>query len=348
MSDALEVSVVLAVRDGERELAATLDGILAQRGVAFEVIAVDDGSRDGTPALLAAAAMREPRLRLVRQERIGLTPALARGCAAASSPVIARHDVGDLSHPDRLARQKALLDRHPEVVLVSCWTACVGPAAEPLYLETKSGEPGRPLDLFVATDPARPVAGPTSHGSALFRRAAYEAAGRYREEFALGQDWDLWCRLGLLGKFAMVGAALYLRRLQPRSLGFGAHDLQRRFGELARAAAARRRAGEDDRDLLAEAARLSARFARERGARLRRSEALGSYHLGALLRELGEPAASAYFAAALRRRPWLLRAWARWVQARLRPRPRRMAAGFDTPEAAALLAAAAAERRVAA
>lgn len=56
------VAVVLAVRDGEHELGATLDGLLGQRHVELSVIAVDDRSRDGTPALLAERATLDPRL----------------------------------------------------------------------------------------------------------------------------------------------------------------------------------------------------------------------------------------------------------------------------------------------
>lgn len=333
-----EVSVVLAVRDGERELTATLDSVLTQRDVDLEVVVVDDGSRDGSAALLAAAANRDPRLRVVSQAPGGLTIALERGCSQARAPLIARQDVGDISHPTRLASQKAVLDQHPEVVLVSCWTACVGPAGEPLYIERQGGEPNAELAIGTGA-PGESTIGPTSHGSVVFRREAYIAAGGYRPEFALGQDWDLWYRLGRLGGFALVGETLYLRQLLPRSLTFAAHDLQEEYRRLARESARCRARGADDSEVMERAARLASRFARERRARLGRGHALGCYHLGCLLRRSGDLRAAGYFAAALRRRPWFARAWVRWAQATFAAAPPNLPTGFDSPEARWLLAA---------
>jgi len=333
-----EVSVVLAARDSSAEATLGAKSILAQAGIALELIAVDDGSTDGTEKELAALAARDSRVRVVRQPAAGLTAALARGCAEARAPLIARQDAGDLSHPARLARQVAFLGDHPRVVLLSSWTACVGPAGEPLYIERQGGDPGVELEIGTGAT-GEPTIGPTSHGSVVFRREAYGAAGGYRPEFALGQDWDLWYRLARLGKFALLGETLYLRRLLPRSLTFAAHDLQVEYKRLARESAQRRARGMDDREVLAEAARFAARFARERHERLVRGEALGCYHLGSLLRRLGDRRAAGYLAAAWRRRPWFARAWVRWAQAILTAARRSAPDGFDSPEARWLLAA---------
>lgn len=338
MNTDLEVSVVLAVRDGGHEALPSAESILAQEGVALELVLVDDGSEKPTADLLADLATRDERIRLFRRERRGLTRALASGCAEARAPLVARQDAGDLSHPDRLARQVDLLRRHPSVVLASCWTACVGPAGEPLYVERNGGEPGIELELGHDSGPDT-EAGPTSHGSVLFRREAYIAVGGYRREFALAQDWDLWYRLGHVGRFALLGETLYLRRLQPRSLTFAAHDLQREYREIARAAARRNLAGASEADLLTRAAALGARFERERGRRLGRAEALGRYHLGALLRAQGDRRAAGYFAGALRHRPWFARAWVRWIQATVAAGSPCPPAGFESPEALHLLGA---------
>ena len=104
------VSVVMSVHNGATDLAATLDSILSQTFTDFELIAIDDGSTDDTPAILAAAAQRDARIRIPTQPNAGLTRALMRGCAEARAPIVARHDAGDRSHPERFARQLACFD----------------------------------------------------------------------------------------------------------------------------------------------------------------------------------------------------------------------------------------------
>ncbi|MFO1053223.1 MAG: glycosyltransferase family 2 protein [Planctomycetota bacterium] len=83
------VAAIVAVRDGEHEIGPTLDALLAQQDVELTVIAVDDRSRDGTPALLAARAAQDPRLRPLRIDELpdgwlGKTHACARGATLAS------------------------------------------------------------------------------------------------------------------------------------------------------------------------------------------------------------------------------------------------------------------------
>ncbi len=87
MSDAVpEISIVMGVYNDARHLRAALDSVLSQQGVELELIAVDDGSTDESPAILAEAAARDPRVRVVVQENAGLTRALIRGCSLALAP----------------------------------------------------------------------------------------------------------------------------------------------------------------------------------------------------------------------------------------------------------------------
>ncbi len=162
------VSVVMSVYNGGSSLAATLDSILAQEGVAFEFIVVDDGSTDGSGALLDDYARRDERLRVIHQDNRGLTRALIRGCAAARGPFIARQDAGDISLPGRLARQSAFLESNPEVVLTACGTRFVGPAGELLYEQVQHGDE---LQRGLEQLDSKRIRGPSHHGSVMFRRA---------------------------------------------------------------------------------------------------------------------------------------------------------------------------------
>src|SRR5262249_37789684 len=113
------VSVVLSVHDEESFLAECVESVLAQTGVSFELIAINDGPTAGWAALLDAYAPLDDRRRAVPHSNTGLTRALIRGCAMARGRFVARQDADDIAFPGRLARLAAELDAHPEVVLVA-------------------------------------------------------------------------------------------------------------------------------------------------------------------------------------------------------------------------------------
>src|SRR5258705_5864352 len=115
-----EISVLLPVRDAAATLAAALDSTLASVGPSFELIAIDDGSRDGTAELLDTRARRDPRLRVLHRPARGIAPALGEGLAAARGRLIARMDADDETHPERLAAQAELLAARPELGLAGC------------------------------------------------------------------------------------------------------------------------------------------------------------------------------------------------------------------------------------
>ncbi|MFN8543325.1 MAG: glycosyltransferase family 2 protein [Candidatus Binatia bacterium] len=111
-----EVSVVVPTYDRAHTLRASLASLFAQEGVDFEVVVVDDGSTDGTAALLGTIA--DPRLRVVAGPHRGIAAARNAGVAVARAPLIAFHDSDDEALPGRLAVPVAYLRVHPEVHLV--------------------------------------------------------------------------------------------------------------------------------------------------------------------------------------------------------------------------------------
>src|SRR4030095_14770957 len=110
------VSVVLAVRDGAPWVGDAVRSVLAQTLSDLELIVIDDGSTDDTPQTLASFV--DSRLRVARPPRMGLTRSLNEGVSLTQAPLIARLDADDVATSDRLARQVAFLDAHPEVGLL--------------------------------------------------------------------------------------------------------------------------------------------------------------------------------------------------------------------------------------
>lgn len=272
----VKLSVVMAVYNGAAQLQATLDSILGQSEPDFELIVVDDGSTDATPSILASVA--DPRLRVISQTNTGLTRALIRGCGEARGQVIARHDAGDRSHPDRFRKQLALLDQDRALVLVSCATSYHAPRGERMYVVRADGGDVRRSLLHDGVDAIR---GLTHHGSAMFRRDAYLAAGGYRAPFHFAQDLDLWVRLARIGGVGFVDEILYEARVDVGAISSTHRPEQI---ELARIALAIRDDPAREAELLAQASLIGP----QRRRRTRRDVAKAFYFIASCLRRVGD------------------------------------------------------------
>jgi glycosyltransferase involved in cell wall biosynthesis len=104
------VSVLLPVRDEEPYLAECLDSLSAQTLADIEVIAVDDGSTDATPAILQRHARADSRFRVLRQEPLGMVAASERARAEARAALVARMDADDVALPERFELQAAAIE----------------------------------------------------------------------------------------------------------------------------------------------------------------------------------------------------------------------------------------------
>ncbi|MEZ5855408.1 MAG: glycosyltransferase [Hyphomicrobiaceae bacterium] len=308
-----DISVVMSVYNGAEGLAETVDSILTQQGVTLEFIIIDDGSTDGSGDILDAYATRDPRVRVHHQANQGLTRALATGCAMARGRYIARQDAGDVSLADRLVRLINLLDGDRDVVMVTCGTAFVGPEGEQLYtVQQNSLELQNGLNEL---DFAK-VRGPSHHGSTMFRRDMYNAAGGYRPAFRVAQDIDLWTRLVERGPCLAIPDVLYQAKWAPGSISATKRPEQiRTLKTILECAAARRGGGEEAKVLRRWSQEQDRAPARDRVWRSRSSEdARFYYFIGNILRKTEAARSRHYYVEAIRCRPLYARAWAGLVR----------------------------------
>src|SRR5690606_15856697 len=113
------VSMVMPVHNGARWLAEAIESVLAQDFNDFELILVDDASGDASPAIMADAAKRDPRVRLLRLDaNVGLPAALNHGFAAARGEFHSWTSDDNLLRPTMLARLVAVLDAQPGADIV--------------------------------------------------------------------------------------------------------------------------------------------------------------------------------------------------------------------------------------
>jgi hypothetical protein len=234
------VSVVLPVHDGATFVALSIGSILAQTFDAFELLVVDDGSRDATPAILADIAAQDRRLRVLTQPLLGLVPALNRGLVEARGRYVARMDADDVAMPERLACQVAALDRHLGVAAMGSACQLIGRDGSVL------GHRHPPADPAAIRHALR-WGNCMIHPTMMLRRDAVLDAGGYRAAFRLAEDFDLWLRLSERHD---------LMNLPQSLLGYRQHAGQSTWQELeqrslselaALVVAEQRRAGEQDR-----------------------------------------------------------------------------------------------------
>jgi len=216
-------TIVLPFRDAQATLDDCLDSIQQQTMRDFDVVAVDDGSVDGSAALVRARAVDDPRICLLQPGRIGLVAALNLGLAQAAAPLVARMDADDVMLPERIELQCRRLDQQAEIALVGTQVELFSDA--PIragYREYVRWQNGCCTPEQIAA--AIYVESPLAHPSVMVRRNVVMAAGGYRDgDFP--EDYELWLRLHRAGhKLAKVPSVLLrwreradrLSRVDPR------------------------------------------------------------------------------------------------------------------------------------
>ena len=223
------VSVVMPFRDASGTVEEAVASILSQEGVALELVAVDDGSRDDGAERMRALGAGDARVVLVQGEGKGIAAALTRGLAVARGDVVARMDADDVALPGRLARQVEALAADARLGAVGTRVETLGACGEGmrLYVAWQNalvGPEDHARELFVEA--------PLCHPSVALRREALEAVGGWRDT-PWPEDYDLWLRLDAAGwRLAKVPEVLVRWRQSPESLTFtDARCSQARFRE---------------------------------------------------------------------------------------------------------------------
>ena len=214
-----KVSVIVASYNGERFVAAAVSSILGQTLRDLELLVVDDGSTDGTRAILREIASRDRRMRIIEKDNEGLIKTLNRGIAEARGTYIARLDHDDVALPARLERQAGFLDDNPDFIGVGCLLQNVREDGAPI------GQPRirrERLQHQPAAFPPRQMwlYGPTP----MIRAEMLRKAGGYREKFVAAEDRDLCWRLGALGRLERLPEVL----VEHRHHGTNMSQLKRR------------------------------------------------------------------------------------------------------------------------
>ena len=233
------VSVVLPVYNGGPFLADAIDSVLGQTFRDIEVIAIDDGSVDGSGEILDRLALTDRRVIALHQPNAGIIAALNRGLVRARGEFIARMDADDVAHPERFARQVAFLDAHPDIAVVGCAVTVIDQRGKRIR-DVEYPRTPEAVAEFLA------IGAPLAHPAVMMRRDAVLAVGGYREAYRHAEDYDLWLRMAERYRMANLPDRLLRYRQHAAKHSF-TYAVEQRFATCVALLAARcRRGGKPD------------------------------------------------------------------------------------------------------
>ena len=290
-----KVSILLTCYNHLPYLGACVDGILAQTFDDYEVIAVDDGSTDGTREWLQKHG--DGITLLFNDSNLGTYGSLNRALEAASGDYIAILNDDDLWAPKKLAMQVAMMEAHPEVGLVHT-------NGEFIDGEGKRIE-GSPLGFeFPRTETGDVLLALAYHNkiiasAALVRRVCFSDLGAFNPAYFGSGDWEMWFRVAERWQVGFVDEPLTFYRVHGAN---ASHKLERIWQDDARLREWMR-------------GRLGALAAgRFPAAEVLRAKAHNLACLGTVLTLNGDASGGrkAYWAS-IRLMPLRLKSWARWA-----------------------------------
>lgn len=220
-----KVSVLLPVYNCEKYLAETLNSLACQTYDNFEVIAIDDGSTDGSLAVLRRYARFDDRIKVFEQSNRGLVNTLNKAASLATGKLFARIDGDDLVTPMRLELQVREMILHPECVLLGSSFDVVDEGSEFLY---HNAVPTLQDDIRLAMYYRNPLA----HGSIMMRRKAFEAAGGYSSDCGPTEDYELWMRMIKIGEVHALPNSLFRWRINPNGITSTRSDAMKSFMDV--------------------------------------------------------------------------------------------------------------------
>jgi glycosyltransferase involved in cell wall biosynthesis len=237
------VSVIMPVHNDEKYVGEAIDSILNQTFNELELIIVDDGSTDGSSGIIDEYARRDPRIHVIRNpEATGRGAARNAGIELARADLMIVQDSDDTSVADRVEKQKAYMDSHPEVGLV---------ASPHSYMTEDGSHLGTTRIAADGAELARRLRhyGAFCHCAAMYRTHAMREAGAYRNGFVQAQDYDMMLRVTEQTTVGVLNTPAYRVRQASSRMSLLNRGRKEAFGRLAKEFARQRdERGSDDYD----------------------------------------------------------------------------------------------------
>ncbi len=196
------VSILLPVYNGELFIRESIESILQQTYTNWELLVVDDGSKDNSSTVIES--FKDARIRFIRKNNTGLGDSLNQMLSFAKGELLARQDQDDISLPLRLEKQVEFMLKNPDVGLVGTWSKIINSSGKETgrFHKHPTGNIELKMDLFFDN--------PFVHSSVMLRKIVLTDCGLYNAELSsLAQDFEFWFRISGKYKVANIPEVLH-------------------------------------------------------------------------------------------------------------------------------------------
>lgn len=206
------VSVILPVYNGEKYLVEAIESILNQSYQKFELIIINDGSKDRSLSIIKK--FKDGRIKFYNQTNKGLAKTLNRGISLAKGIYIGRQDQDDYSYPKRLEKQVDFLNKNPKCGLVGTWAEIWEKDNKKTHRSLKHPSRNKLLQFFLLFN------NPFVHSSTMIRKKALVEVGLYStdKDRQPPEDYELWSRIAQKYELANIPEILHAYREVPKSM----------------------------------------------------------------------------------------------------------------------------------
>jgi len=199
-----KVSIIMPVHNALPFLKGAIESILVQSFSDFEFIIVDDGSKDGSKALLEEYSRKDTKIRVIKNPcNMGIVYSLNQGIKMARGDYIVRMDADDISMKDRIKLQFESMEEDKEIAALGTSLA---------YIDSSGNDLGIVRGCALGNPNLSQT--PLLHPTTIIRKSIIERYGLcYLEKYRYAEDYFLWLQLGKIGKISTIDKVLLKYRI---------------------------------------------------------------------------------------------------------------------------------------
>jgi len=224
------VSVIMPAFNAQKYITEAIESILTQSYENFEFIIVDDCSTDTTATIIKSFKEKDKRITIIKnEENIGVTKSLNKAVAIAKGKYIIRMDADDWVYPQRLLLQVDLMEHNPDVVVSGSYIEICDKNLKTKYIRKyKLNDADIREHIFRYS--------PFAHPATIWKAEVLKKE-RYNEVIRVCQDYELYFRVGKIGKFMNLDKPLLKLRMHDTSVSVTQSDYQLKNTVLIRLSA---------------------------------------------------------------------------------------------------------------